>query len=312
MDSDDSANSEVSTLPNTPGDVANVFTLDKDEVFAWLRPLSDNAQEAFDATVNAVLKHPAEYDYFRHFLHCDSRQDRSQSIITEDGNANHDPSPIAPYRWRGAFGLRLTYPPNNPIEGWYMGTNHARNATNKVDLLLLPPSKQQKKTRIAGHHATMRFHKECCRISLQARHTIKICRNGVQAFRQSESILLEPGEVVFIGDCAYTFEYTDYFHSAAFDQALTLYMRNFHQSLWSMNKHISPGSVGLPSKLGNYYCSPRAFAQGTFGKISAGWTQSGATVAIKTFKNPNEYDLRSHMQLMEFIGEHVSLNTSDN
>ncbi|KAL8787572.1 MAG: hypothetical protein Q9213_002134 [Squamulea squamosa] len=134
------------------------------------------------------------------------------------------------------------------------------------------------KTRIAGHHATLKLHNESCRISLQARHTTIISRNGAKAFRHPESFLLEPGEIILLGNGAYTFGYTDYFRSRAFNQAITQYMREYRESSWSMNEYISPSSVGLATKLGEYYCSPTPFNQGTFGKVSAGWTKTGERV----------------------------------
>ncbi|KAL8651928.1 MAG: hypothetical protein Q9210_002983 [Variospora velana] len=227
------ANSDGSTVPNTPElDSGEVVRLREEHVFAWLRPLNGTAHKAFDATVNTVIKHSPEFDHFRHFLHCGSRLDRSQSIFTEDEDPSHERPPVPPYQ---------------------------------------------------------------------------VGRNGAKAFRHPESFLLEPGEIVFLGNCAYTFEYTEFFHSGAFKQALTQYMREYHGSLWSMNKYISPGSVGVATALGNYFCSPIAFNQGTFGKISAGWDKSGGTVAIKVFKNPKKSEIHSHVKLMESIGQHENI-----
>ncbi|KAL9013851.1 MAG: hypothetical protein Q9173_001480 [Seirophora scorigena] len=308
MDLGSMAYSDGSTVPNTPtSDSGEVVRLDEDKVFAWLRPLNGTAHKAFDAAVNVVIKHSPKFDHFRHFVHCDSRLDRSQSVFTEDEDSNHDQPHVPVYQWVGAFGLRLTNLPRDPLQGWCLGTNCARSSLDGVDLLLAPPLDYRTETQIASHHATLKLHPESCRIIIQARHTTRIGRNGAKAFRHPESFLLEPGEIVLLGNCAYTFEYTEYFHSGAFKQAITQYMREYHDSLWSMNKYISPGSVGLATALGNYYCSPRAFNQGTFGKISAGWNKSGETVAIKVFKNPKKSEIRSHVKLMEFIGKHVRL-----
>ncbi|KAL9018169.1 MAG: hypothetical protein Q9185_004531 [Variospora sp. 1 TL-2023] len=300
--------SDGSTVPNTPkSDSGEAVRLDEEQVFAWLRPLNGTAHKAFDATVNTVIKHSPEFDHFRQFLHCDSRLDRSQSVYTEDENSSHEQPPVPPYQWVGAFALRLTNLPRDPFQGWCLGTNCARDSLNGVDLLLAPPRNYRTETQIAGHHATLKLHPESCRVIIQARHTTRIGRNGAKAFRLPESFLLEPGEIVFLGNCAYTFEYTEYFHTGAFKQAITQYMRKYHDSLWSMNKYISPGSVGLATAMGNYYCSPRAFNQGTFGKISAGWKKSGETVAIKVFKNPKKSEIRSHVKLMESIGQHKNI-----
>ncbi|KAL9594240.1 MAG: hypothetical protein Q9219_007142 [cf. Caloplaca sp. 3 TL-2023] len=301
--------SDRSTIPNTPeADSEEAVVLDQDEVFAWLRPFNDIALKAFDATVNLVIKH--KLDHFRHFLHCDSRQSRSQSIFTEDGDSSHNEPQPSIYQWVGAFGLRLTYLPLDTIQGWCIGTNDGRipsRPLKEIDLLLAPHAALRTETRIAGHHATLNLHKQSCRIILQAKHTTTISSNGAKTFRHPDSFLLEHGEIILLGNCAYTFEYTDYFRSPAFEQAITEHMRKYHESLWSMNKYVSPGSVGLPTALGEYYCSPSAFDDGTFGRVSAGWSQNGATVAIKTFKNPNKSEIYSHVKLMETIGRHENV-----
>lgn len=306
------AKSDGSTLPNTPtSDSEDAVRLDQEKIFAWLRPLNHTAHGAFDATVNAVIKHSPKFNHFRQFLHCDARRHRSQSVFTDDEHGSHEPPLDPPYQWTGAYGLCLKNLPRNPAQGWYVGTNFARTSSNEVDLLLAPPQKSRKETQIAGHHATFILHPQSCRIVVRARHTILVGRNNPKAFRNPESVLLQPGEIVFIGNCAYTFEYTEYFETVGFKQEITRYMRQHHDSMWSMNKYISPSSVGRPTELGNYYCSPRAFNQGTFGKISVGWNKSGGTVAIKIFKDPKEPELRSHVELMKIIGQHVSMVVMD-
>ena len=243
MDPHASALSDDSTIPNTPeADSEDAVRLDEGEVFAWLRPLSDTAQKAFDATVNTVIrnKYKPDFDHTRHFLHCDSRQDLSRSFFTEDGETSYDQPQGASYRWVGAFGLRLTYLTHNPVQGWCLGTQCNQSPVKKVDLLLAPPKSHWKKARVASHHATLQFHTESCRISIQARHTTTIGGNGTKTFRHSEFCILEHEEIVFLGDCAYTFEYTDFFRSSAFDRAVTQYTRKYQEPLWYMNKHISP------------------------------------------------------------------------
>ncbi|KAL8790343.1 MAG: hypothetical protein Q9213_000695 [Squamulea squamosa] len=272
--------SEASTEPATPKEgSAEVIKLDESNVFAWLRPLSKTSCQAFDATVNLVIKKPAEFTHVRQFLHCDSRQDRAQSVFTDDEDDSTD--------------------------RWCIGSGRARS--KEVDLLLAPPTDRWMKIEVAGIHATLAIHPESCRISLQARHTVTISKNSTKTFRQQESYILEHDEIILIGDCAYTFQYTDYFFSPAFERDIIRYMRSHIKSLWTMNEFISPNSVGPPRLLGNYYCSPSAFAQGTFGKVSAGWTENGATIAIKTFKNPKESEIKSYIEIMEYIGTHENI-----
>lgn len=304
--------SDDSTVPNTPesnsGEIPN---LDEKDVFAWLRPLNQLACRGFDATVNSVIKHSPEFDHFHQFLHCDSRQDRAQSVFTEEGDSTHHQSSTPTYQWTGAFGLSLTHLPRNPTKGWYFGTNRAPNASGEVDLLLAPPNSHRMEMEIAGNHGRLALHRQSCRISLEAKHTVTTGRNGAKSFRQPESYVLEHGEMILIGSCAYTFQYTDYFYSSTFGQDVTQYMRRYHEPLWSMNEYVTPSSVGPPILMGDYYCSPRAFAQGTFGKISAGWSERGETVVFKTYKNPIKSEIHSHIELMEYIGKHVSRTLTD-
>ena len=311
MASETSIDSESSTIPLTPeNDSVNALRLDPNEVFAWLRPFNEPAEKAFDAVINTVIKHSPDCDHFRPFLHCDSRGSRSQSEYSDNVSFSDDQSSYTPYRWAGAFGLRLTHLPHDPVQGWCMGNGRDRSSSRAIDLLLVPPKKHLKEMRIHSHHATMKLHTQSCQVGLLARHTVKVSRNGAKTFRESESFLFEPGEIVSLGQCAYTFEYTEYFHSPAFKDAITKYMRKYHEHQWSMNPHISPSSVRYPTILGDYYCSPTAFDQGTFGRINAGWNKSGGTVAIKTFKNPIESEIRAHEELMRSIGKHVGLTMS--
>ncbi|KAL8700669.1 MAG: hypothetical protein Q9201_005324 [Fulgogasparrea decipioides] len=304
----ETSESDDSTIPITPeADSDDFIRLDENEVFAWLRLVDGTARRAFDKTVNTVIKHAPKFDHFRQFLHCDYRQDRSQSAFTKDGDSIYDQPSATLYQWAGAFALRLTCLPHDPVQGWCMGTNHGRSPSKEVDLLLAPPTYDWTKTRILGHHATLKLHPESCRVSLHAKHTTTITRHGIKAFRHPESYVLEHGEIIIMGDCAFTFEYTDFFHSHSFEQDLTQYMREYHHPQWIINKYISPGSVGLPTVIGDYYCSPSAFDQGTFGKVSAGWTRSGGPVAIKTFKNPKKSEIYSHKELMEYIGRHDNI-----
>jgi hypothetical protein len=163
------------------------------------------------------------------------------------------------------------------------------------------------KTGVAGKRARLFFHKESCRVVLEARHTVTIGRNGATIFTQSASRVVEDEELIMIGNCAYTYEYTPFFASSSFERDISRYMKEYCEPEWSLNKLLSPSSVGKPISLGNYYYSPMAFAQGTFGKVSAGWDKDGAAVAIKHFKAPKESEISSHLTIMRHIGKHVRL-----
>ncbi len=115
------------TIPNTPPS------------FSELRPLNPVAHEAFDETVNAVIKHFDTYEHARQFLHADSRLTRAASVFTDDGTADdeHEPSRSTP-QWFGGFKCSLRTAPQIPGEGWYLGTERGRPATGEVDILLAP------------------------------------------------------------------------------------------------------------------------------------------------------------------------------
>jgi len=297
--------SDGSTLPATPQSFSeDVATVEEQGIFAWLRPFNRIAREAFDATVNTTIKHPLEFEHARKFLHITpTRERRLGSVFTEDEDSAADPEPVS--QWIGAFKYSLKNLPRNPGRGWYLGTGRGPSRLGEVDILLAPPTDSWAKLGIASKHARLFFHLESCRVVLEARHTVTIGRDGSEVFRQSNSRVLEQGGLISIGDCVYTFEFTDHFATSEFNGCLSRFMKKYSDSEWSMNQLLSPASVGAPRSIGNYYCSPSAFAQGSFGKVSAGWTKEGTAVAIKHFKNPKRDETRVHQLLMEYIGRHV-------
>ncbi|KAL8820948.1 MAG: hypothetical protein Q9223_000936 [Gallowayella weberi] len=259
------------------------------KVFAWLRPLDEAAKEAFDAAVNHIIKHSPPSDHFRQFVHCDAQERRAQSVFTEDEDSSQNPTSDPPYRLTGAFRLCLMNLPRNPAQGWCLGSNFASTSLHPVDLLLAPPEDPRTKTRIAGYHATIKLHTESCRVVVEARHTITVPRHTPKTFRRLDTVVLDSEESVFIANCAYTFEYTEYYHSQDFKEELARFMKQHHDPKWSMNK------LSLLA---------RAFKEGTFGRVSVGWDKDGRPVAIKIFKQPQKSELRSHVELMKSIGQH--------
>ncbi|KAL8834706.1 MAG: hypothetical protein Q9170_003633 [Blastenia crenularia] len=294
--------SDESTIANTPdagGDDYPQF--DTSDVFAWLRPTNDLARDAFDATVNYVIKHARDFEHCRHFLHCDLKQQRAESFLSEEEEPAN-----APQIWMGGFALRLTCPPRNPKIGWIIGKGDSEDSPGKVDVLLVPPKGSWDKAHIARHHGSITFHMESCRVLLVASHTMTTGKFGAKPFRGSEQCVLEDGEIVQIGNCNYEFQRTEYSYTQAFEHSLSEYMRSYHDPQWTINPLISPSSVGQLVMKSGYLCSPRFIGRGTFGKVGAAWNRSGKAVAIKTFKDSNRLELRAHTDLMRRIGYHVS------
>ncbi|KAL8709690.1 MAG: hypothetical protein Q9220_005630 [cf. Caloplaca sp. 1 TL-2023] len=294
------SSSETSTIPNTPDASSDDYPkLQQGEVFAWLRPASPLACKAFDATVNFVIKHAPDYDHCRQFLHCDSKERKVESFTIGEDAQLHEST--IEKQWVGSFGFRLNTPPQTPGRGWSIGTDYPLSSPEGIDLLLTPPNKSWTKTCIAQTHAWLSFHQDSCRPLLVANHTVTLGTHGAEPFRQTTARVIEDGELVIIGNCAYVFKHTELCASKGFEHDLSVYMREHHEPHWTLNRLISPSAVGQPILKNGYYCSPRVIAQGTFGKVGPAWSRAETAVAIKTFKAPDKENV---LQLLESEGTH--------
>ncbi|KAF7510562.1 hypothetical protein GJ744_006408 [Endocarpon pusillum] len=130
---------------------------------------------------------------------------------------------------------------------------------------------------------------------------LQLPKNGTAVITRSGTHVLEHGELIQIGNCSYTYEYTSLHSTKVFEQDLFRWMKEYYSSPLP-NGLLSPHTVGEPRSLGRYYCSPSTFAKGTFGKVSAGWALNGSAVAIKFFKDPKKEAVEAHQKLMEDIG----------
>lgn len=189
----DSEGSTVLLSPE-PEETHAVFVNKEDDVFAWLRPHSNAACTAFDASVNSMLKNPEKYHHARRFLHLSGRADRAVSVYTEDGAEDSSVR-----EWTGSFALSLDILPHDPPMGWYFGTSRGVSL-EKVDFLLAPPIPKWSDIRLAGRHGRLYFHPESCRIMLEARHAITTTKNKASIIRGSTSGVIEHGEMLAIGD----------------------------------------------------------------------------------------------------------------
>ena len=289
----------VSTIPFTPEYFADETNGNDDNAFALLRPITENARNAFDATVNAVMKNSPKFDHFHQFLHLDEREaQRAVSVYTEDGSEEA----IQPGQWTGEFKFSLEASLNDP-QSWWLGSQCLPGETD----ILLAPGDCHEELRIAKRHARLFLHPESYRLVLEARHSVVIGRvcTKMMALTKMKQQILEDGNVIVIGpSCTYSFQYTEFFRTSSFADSLSQYKKK-HFGDGSLNPHLTPSSVGTPMLLGNYFCSPSAFAKGTFGAISVGWTREGTAVAIKRFKNPKEKEILSHQAMMDHIQGHV-------
>ena len=275
--------------------------MNKEGVFAWLRPFNDEACNAFHATVDTVLHNIIEFAHFRQFLYLEGKNVmRAGSVFTEDENAAEEPGDTSKNeRWSGAFRFHLDSTGNDSLS-WRLGSECS---PEKIDILLAPGN-SWKRLKVAYSHARLYVHRGSYRMMLEARHTVTIGRNCLKPVTNRNSHVVEHGEIVIIGACTFTFEYTDFARTPTFEMSL---QRTLNASSGSepLNHYLSPTSVGVPVSIGDYNCSPSAFAQGTFGTVSAGWTRDGTAVAIKRIRNPRKAEVLSHREIMEFVGNHV-------
>lgn len=301
---------EGSTVPNTPESSLDASILIDDDAFALLRPISPSAQDAFDASMNDIIIKRGEDPAFEHchqFVHAEQVTKRASSVFTEDDGASfEDPNVDAASRqWNGVFKFSLRKPPRDERSGWYLGTGRGRSQSldQVVDILLASSANAWAQRGLAGTHARLYFHTESHRMVLQARHSMTVGKSE-RKIRDSQCQVLDDQDLIVIGDFVYAFEYTSHFRSLKFEAELSHYVQRACGPQWAINKLLSPASVGAPISLGEYYRSPSAFAQGTFGQVAAGWARDGSAVAIKCFKNPKRSSIESHNELMRIIGSH--------
>ncbi|KAI9674949.1 MAG: hypothetical protein M1817_001355 [Caeruleum heppii] len=275
------SDSGASTIPFTPTSFADDVSQDFDfDVFALLRPTNSNARTAFDAALNTVIKRGVEYRHLRQFFLAKRRPNSPASTFSEiDTGFDLESSPPM---WIGSYKLSLETLPRDPSVGWLMGTGRYAGGDGETDLLLMPPTDKWTNEGIAGKHAIVSFHPESSRILIQARHSMTLGL-GAQTVTGSQS---------------------RHFHSPAFATNLTRFLKLYRNKESFQNPLLSTASVGQPVSLGNYFCSPSAFAQGSFGRVTAGWTREGKTVAIKQFKKAVSSVIREHVRMMEHIGHH--------
>ena len=278
-----------STNPLTPERFADDTTENDDTAFALLRPITENARNAFDATVNAVIKNAPKFDHFRQFLHIDEiRVRRAVSVYTEDGSEEA----TEPEQWTGEFKFSLDAIPNDP-QSWWLGS---QCLPEQMDVLLAPGDRH-KELRIAHKHARLFLHPESYRLVLEARHSVVIGRvcTKMRTLTKMEQQVLEDGDMIIIGPlCTYTFQYTKFFLTPLYADSLSQF-RKKHYGHGALHPYLTPSSVGTPMLLGNYFCSPTAFAKGTFGVVSVGWAVRERLLqssALKTLRNMRLYHIK--------------------
>ena len=234
----------MSTVPNTPqSSTDNV--VDDDCIFAWLKPFNSAARETFDSVVDAYISDQETHGHISGSLHFNLARDESVqtvSVFTNDSASDDELDSSRPnHRWTGGFKLSLGIPPRVPEEGWYVGTGCSRTTAGEIDILLAAPTKRWDSTGLAAKHGRIFFHKETCRLTLQARHSVILhSTNGPITIRRPDSRVLDHTQVVSFGERSYVFEYTDFAAIKHFEEALCLYMKAHHGSHWMPLGILSP------------------------------------------------------------------------
>ena len=283
------------------------FNSSIEDVFARLKPINPAACEAFDEVANVMNENQTTYAHASYFLEVNKdRSTRADSVFTDNTADQHDDgSGQEKPKWSGSFKFSLKTLPFVSGAGWSLGTGHGLLTGEKVNVMLALPSKRWTKS-IAGKHARLLFHKESGRLTLEARHRIKLSgMDGADMITDNAIRALDTGHFISIEECLYAFEYTDLMKSEVFLDELSRFMRAHHEPAWSLPRALSLALGDDHISFDDYTCTPGAFAKGTFGEVGAGWARDGSTVAVKRFKTPNEESLKTHQEMMHYLGYHV-------
>jgi len=276
---------------------------DNGNVFGWLRPLNDLAQNAFNSTIDHINQY--ELCLARGFIHCSGKSAvRLPSVFTSDGSdegTDHEPRD----QWVGGFKFSLDILPRSPAEGWYLGSGREKPDT---DVLLTPSTLKWKAKGIAGCHARLFIHNQSCRVVIEARH--RVCTNTAgraEFIDNGVTRVLESGQMVQIGDLTYMYEDGEAIGNGKFNNGISGFMESHMHPQWKAHRSLTLPTGGGRIILGNEYtCLTGAFAQGSRGQLTAGWARDGAAVAIKRFLSPVEDRFNVHKKIMDCIGIHVS------
>lgn len=157
---------------------------------------------------------------------------------------------------------------------------------------------------IFGRHFQLFFHGESLRMKLQAFHTINFKAKTLTS--DSGSVAVEHGDQISLGDCLFTFQYTDYASSQEYREDFHNQMR-LTPILGSHSTASRAPSASLKMSVEQYSYEPAPFTRGSYGEVYQGWHQeTGDRVAVKRLISPEEKELDSHQRIMSLLGHHVS------
>lgn len=272
-------------------------------VFAWLSPLNDFARHAFHLLVDSMIQNPGSQSSARRFIHLDGKESMNTLSASSSEDEAEQGATNQP-RWIGAFKFSTAVYPRDPARGWFIGTGHG---TLEVDVVIAPPDSKWKIYQVRGNHARLYIHQEFCQPTVEALHGMAVSgATGVKYISQWTSKVLEHGHKVEFGRCAYQFLHGSAMKNGMFATNLPRFMKAHHGKTWAAHPILSATSTGSYLTMDQYTFPPGAFAAGTFGEVTAGWSQNGSAVAVKRFKYPNLKRFSQHQKIMGLIGSHVS------
>ena len=312
----DSSNDLVSPFEeNIVSDIPSSWKQDYDtsNVFGWLIPLNDLACAAFHLVVDKMIKSPDSQLHERKFIHLEGMRPVRAASISGSEDEDHQEKEDQVHFF-GAFKFSTALLPREPSKGWYIGTGRDKP---EVDAVIGPPDSKWKDNRIRGSHARLFIHEESCLATIEALHSMEVSGStGLKHIDQKSSNsckVLEHGHEVLFGQCSYLYLQGEAMTNGTFRSSLSTFMKVHHQgSKWTAHPILSAPSTGAHLQFDGYTILPGAFAGGSFGEVTAGWTENGSVVAVKRFKQPNQQQLSQHLDIMGLIGHHVSPSANEN
>ena len=267
------------------------------QIFAKLRPANLSARIAYEASVKLAVDDPTRFGYVNRFVHPDSGYDAAGGDMEGEGDASDT----------GYFKFSLSVLPKNPTDGWYLGTGQETSDYAQIDVLLGPPTAELKRLGLKGKHARLFFHKDSCRIIIEAKATVTIGKDGATTIRDSEHHVLEHNEMIKVGHCLYVFEHTPFYVSPMFFTSISQFprlMRRLHGDQWNHFGGLLPDNTE-PSIVGNYYKYLIPTVEGTPETSTKGFTRQGEVVAIKKRQNRDQLSITAYMALMSRLEKQV-------
>ena len=278
---------------------------DSENVFAWLTPVNDCARHAFHILVDSMITYPGSRMSDRKFIHLEGQEPMDVSSISNSDD-EAEQGATTQLQWFGAFKFSTAVLPRDPAKGWFIGTGRG---TLEVDVVIGPPDLGWKDYKVRGKHARLYIHKESCQPTVEAFHIMEVSGatglKFISPWTASSSKVLEHGHKVEFGRCAYIFWHGEAFMNGMFKASLPKFMKAHHGESWAAHPILSATSTGSYLTMDQYTFSPGAFAAGSFGEVTAGWSQSGSAVAVKRFITPEPKRFTQHQKIMGLIGSHV-------